>query len=79
MRIASADERVSSGVWPGLFWSLVEPLMSLMETRARAGRHVHGSRVRLPDARSSTSWAVRGLPRPAGAAGTQQDPPGSGE
>lgn len=74
MRSADVGERPSSGIWPGLFWTLVEPLMGLMETRARHKHRPLRASVRLPDARSSTSWAVRGVSRPSGAHTAQQNP-----
>lgn len=58
-------------VRPSLFWFLLEPLVSLVECRGGLAGPAHRAGVRLPDARSSTSWSVRGVqrqpcPRPPG-------------
>jgi hypothetical protein len=48
---------------PSLFWSVVEPLFSLMDIRSRAVEQEGNARIRLPHPGSRTSWAVRGVER----------------
>ena len=52
-------DEVEPGVWSTRFWSLVEPLLSLMDVRSRLGREAGNVPVHLPHAGSSTSWAIR--------------------
>lgn len=46
-----------------LFWTVVEPLFSLMDIRSRVAAQTGNARVRLPHSGSRTSWAVRGVDR----------------
>ncbi len=61
--IGTPSEEGVPSARPSLFWSVVEPLFSLMDIRSRTVEQVGNARIRLPHPGSRTSWAVRGVDR----------------